>query len=212
MRILAIADAVSPVIYSENFPGNLPPIDLVLAAGDLPGYLLEFVADKLSVPPVYVMGNHGGYLRDEAAGSDGDRMRRPGGCLDAHLRVVEVGGLLIAGFEGSARYRPGLHQYTEFQFAQMTARLAPRMLLNRHTRGRSLDVLLTHAPPTGPHAADDWPHRGIPAFEAFARRWRPRLHVHGHVHLMGANSPREYVTPEGVRVINAYDFTLIELD
>jgi hypothetical protein len=74
-----------------------------------------------------------------------------------------------------------------------------------------VDVLLTHAPPQGPHAGADYPHRGVAAFNRFHRAWRPRLHVHGHVHLSGANAPREYVTEEGVRVVNAYDFALIDL-
>jgi hypothetical protein len=72
--------------------------------------------------------------------------------------------------------------------------------------------LLTHAPPKGPHEGNDFPHRGIPAFNRFAKRWQPKLHVHGHVHLNGVNAPRSYVTDEGMRVVNAFRFTLIDLD
>lgn len=65
MRLLVIADAVSPVVYSNNFPENLAPFDAVLSAGDIPGYLLEFIATKTRVPPVYVFGNHAyGVMRD----------------------------------------------------------------------------------------------------------------------------------------------------
>jgi uncharacterized protein len=209
-RILAVADAVSPVVYSERFPTNLPPFDVVLCAGDLPGYLLEFMATKLRVPPVYVIGNHGNaYIRSADAP---DEIRLPGGCINAHRRVVEVGGLLVAGIEGSARYRPGPHQYSERAMSAMVAGLTPRLLLNRIRHGRAVDVLLTHAPPKGPHEGADHAHRGVAAFNRFHRRWRPRLHVHGHVHLTGANAPREYVTEEGVRVVNAFEFALIDLD
>ncbi len=208
MRLLLIADAVSPVVYSTNFPGNLAPLDAILSAGDIPGYLLEFLATKSRVPPVYVFGNHAyGKLRDPET----DEEHPPGGCIDAHLRVVEVGGLLIAGVEGSLRYRPGPHQYTQWQFRALTRRLYPRLLWNRARFGRAVDVLLTHAPPVGPNAGDDRVHQGVGAFNEFHRLWRPRLHVHGHVHLSGANAPREYVTPEGVRVVNAYEFTVVEL-
>jgi Icc-related predicted phosphoesterase len=209
MRILAVADAVSPVIYSERFPDNLPPFDLVVSAGDMPGHVLEYMATKLRVRPVYVLGNHGnGYVRDPAT----DRIGLPGGCLNVHRRVVDVGGLLIAGIEGSARYRPGPLQYSEFEMELHSAALAPRLAWNRLFRGRALDVLLTHAPPSGPHEGSDFPHRGVPAFNRLVRRWRPRLHIHGHVHLSGANAPREYLTKEGVRVVNAFEFTIIELD
>jgi Icc-related predicted phosphoesterase len=209
MRILAVADAVSPVVYSERFPDNLPPIDLVLSAGDMPGHVLEYMATKLKVPPVYVLGNHGnGYVRDPVT----DAVSLPGGCLNVHRRVLEVGGVLIAGIEGSARYRPGPHQYSQFEMEMHCAALAPRLAWNRLARGRAVDILLTHAAPRGPHEGTDHPHRGVTAFNRFARRWRPRLHIHGHVHLSGANAPREYLSPEGVRVVNAFEFTLIDFE
>ena len=208
VRILAIADAVSPFVYSSNFPSNLPPFDVVLSAGDMPGHVLEFVATKSTVRPLYVLGNHAnGYLRDPHDGTPS----LPGGCINVHGRVIEHQGLLIAGIEGSGRYRPGPHQYTEAQMEWIAARLAPRLAWHRALRGRRLDVLLTHAAPKGPHEGADRPHRGIPAFNRLHRMWRPRLHVHGHVHLSGANARREYVSDEGVRVVNAFEQTLIEL-
>ena len=209
MRILAVADAVSPIVYSSNFPKNLPPFDLVLSAGDMPGHFLEFLATKLTIQPVYVLGNHSqGYLFDPET----DRETLPGGCINAHGKVLEVNGVLIAGIEGSARYRPGPQQYSEFQMAAMTRALEPRLAWNKLTKGRAVDILLTHAAPKGPHEGEDFPHRGVPAFNRFVERWKPKLHVHGHVHLNGANAPREYVTDAGVRVINAFEFTLIDID
>lgn len=208
-RILAIADAVSPVIYSTSFPGNLPPFDAILSAGDVPGDTLEFVATKTSTTPLYVLGNHGdGFIRDSVT----DELRLPGGCINAHLKLIEVAGLVVLGVEGSARYRHGDQQYSEREFAIMLARLSPVLWLSQHRRGRAVDVLLTHAPPLGPNAGADFPHRGVPAFNAFHRRWRPQLHVHGHVHLSGANAPRSYVSPEGVKVVNAFEFTLIDIE
>lgn len=208
MRLLLIADEVSPVVYSQNFPGNLGPLDLILSAGDIPGYLLEFLATKTTVPPIYVFGNHAyGKVRDAATGEE----HQPGGCLNAHLRVLEVGGLLVAGVEGSLRYKHGPHQYTQRQFGAMTRRLYPALQWNRWRHGRALDVLLTHAPPKGPNEGDDHVHAGVQAFNEVHRLWRPKLHVHGHVHLLGANARREYFSPEGVRVVNAFQFTVVEL-
>src|SRR5690606_38190076 len=110
------------------FPDNLPPFDAVLSAGDVPGTLLEFVATKTRVPPVYVFGNHAyGHVRDPQTQVESP----PGGCIDAHLRVVEVGGLLVVGVEGSLRYRPGPHQYTQAEFFALTRRLYPRLAWNR---------------------------------------------------------------------------------
>ena len=208
VRVLAVSDAVSPVVYSQNFPANLPPFDVVLGAGDLPGHVLEFIATKTRTPPVYVIGNHGNaYLR----GEDPEELRLPGGCISAHRRVVRVAGLLIAGLEGCARYRPGPHQYSQAAYQLMAAAMAPQLLWNRARYGRAVDVLLTHAAPVGPHAGTDWPHRGVAAFNRFHALWRPQVHVHGHVHLSGANAPRRHVAPGGVRVINAYEFATFEV-
>lgn len=207
MRLLAVADEVSPVIYSHNFPGNLPEFDLVLGAGDLPGETLEFIATKVRVPLAFVFGNHAeGYVRD-ASGEE----RPPGGCVNAHLRFLELGGVSILGVEGSARYREGPHQYSERDFAFMLARLAPRLWARKRRYGRGVDVLLTHAPPVGPTAGADHAHRGVPAFNDFHRRWLPQVHVHGHVHLSGSSAERAYTTADGVRVINAFQFSLIDL-
>ena len=208
VRVLAIADAVSPVVYSENFPRNLPPFDVVLSAGDMPGHVLEFVATKTRTPPAYVIGNHANaYLRAE----DPDEARLPGGCINVHQRVVRIGGLIVAGFEGCARYRPGPHQYAQATYHMMLAAMTPQLLWHRARHGRAVDVLLTHAAPVGPQAGDDWPHRGVAAFNRFHALWRPKVHVHGHVHLSGANARRSYVTAHGVRVVNAYEFTLFEV-
>lgn len=212
VRILAIADEVSPFVYSENFPGNLPPFELMLAAGDMPGHVLEFVATRLTTTqPVYVIGNHREeYLRRDDP-ETAQQTQLPGGCINAHGRVLELNGLLIAGFEGSPRYSAGPHQYSEWQFHTMTRKMAPKLLLNRARHGRAVDILLTHAPPKGPHEGEDYPHRGVGAFNHFVDTWKPKLHVHGHVHLNGANAAREYVTGSGVRVVNAFGFTMIEL-
>jgi len=208
MRILAIADTVPPSVYAEDFPGTLPTFDLVLSAGDIPAHVLDFVASKQTTAPVYVLGNHAiDYLRDPHSGAP----EAIGGCINVHGRVIEHAGLLIAGIEGSLRYRPGPHQYTARQMDRLAARLAPRLAWHRLRHGRALDILLTHAAPLGPHAGQDRPHHGVPAFNRLHRWFRPRLHVHGHVHLHGAEASREYVTPEGVRVVNAYGVTLIEL-
>lgn len=209
MKILAISDAVSPIIYSANFPGNLPEVDLILSAGDMPGHILEFVATKHKVRPLYVIGNHANaYIYD----AETQTKKLPGGCLNIHGRVVEVNGVLIAGIEGSARYRPGPHQYTEKQMHMQCFKMTPQLMWNKHKKGRAVDILLTHAAPKGPHEGADYPHRGVGAFNAFVKKWRPKLHVHGHVHLNGANEPREYTTEQGMRVVNAYEFTVIEID
>lgn len=133
VRLLLLSDQVHPHIHSPRFPENLPPFDLVLAAGDLPG---EY---RLALKPLPL--------------------------------------------------------------------LLPRRLL----LGHGLDVLLTHAPPPGPTSGEDFAHRGAGAFLLLHRLYRPRLHVHGHTPLLGANPKRRHRTPLGVEVVHAQGYALIAL-
>lgn len=208
MRILALADHEHPFIHQSRFPENLPPFDLVLIAGDLPGSYIEFVATKVTAPVVYVHGNH----KEEYVQDYLGNLTAPGGAIKGHGNIVDVAGIKIAGWGGCPRYNKGdIGQYNEpealTKFASWLPVLKPRQL----RLGHGVDILLTHAPPPGPHAGQDFAHRGSTSLEWFHRMYRPKLHVHGHVHLYEAQPKREYITEGGVRVVNAFEYTLIEL-
>jgi Icc-related predicted phosphoesterase len=208
VRILALSDQIHPFIYQERFPSNLPPFDLVLIAGDLPGSYIEFVATKVRVPVVYVHGNH----KEEYVQDYLGHLTPPGGAIPAHGRIVRVAGLRIAGWGGCPRYnRREMGQYAEAEAQGRFLSWLPLLMPRRLAQGHGVDILLSHAPPPGPHAGPDFAHRGSSALGLFHRLYRPRLHVHGHVHLYEAQPQREYLSPEGVRVVNAFAYTLIEL-
>lgn len=71
------------------------PFDLVLAAGDLPGAYLEYVATKVRVPVLFVPGNHG----EEWVLEEG-RRKRPGGVVNLHGRLFRHQGRLFYGIGG----------------------------------------------------------------------------------------------------------------
>lgn len=186
----------------------MPPFDLVLVAGDLPANYIEFVATKVTVPVVYVHGNHKEEYTQDYLGN----LTPPGGAIAAHGRVVDVAGIRVAGWGGSPRYNNGdFGQYDESQAKTRFLTWYPALGSRRVRRGHGVDILLSHAPPVGPHAGADFAHRGSTSLSMFHRLFRPKLHIHGHVHLYEAQPKREYVTPEGVRVINAFEYTLIEV-
>mgnify|MGYP006925704906 CR=1 FL=1 len=78
---------------------------------------------------------------------------------------------------------------------------APTWLSSRDVLGASV----------GPSAGEDFAHRGARAFLLFHRLFRPRLHVHGHTPLLGANPERRHRTPLGVEVVHAQGYALIAL-
>jgi Icc-related predicted phosphoesterase len=207
MRILAISDQVVPQVYDASIKARFSDVEMVLSCGDLPGYYLDFVVSMLNVPLFYVMGNHGREL--ERAHDDG-RARRPGGCTDIDERVVEHGGLLIAGLEGSMRYKEGPYQYTERQMSRKALRLGTKLLGLRLLKGRRLDILIAHAPPQGIHDGRDLCHSGFRALLKFMERHGPQYLIHGHSHLYDQLQPT--TTRYGSTVVaNAFPYRVIDV-
>jgi len=208
MKILSLSDVTLPFIYSPQIRQRFPDVDLVIACGDLPYYYTEYVISALDRPLFYVRGNHD--KRVEVS-QEGERTG-PGGGVDLHRRLVRHEGLLLAGVEGSLRYRPGRFQYSQFEMWWFVLTLAPRLLVNRLRFGRYLDIFVTHAPPAGIHDKTDLPHRGIKAFRWFIQVFQPAIHFHGHIHIYNPETTTETRLGQ-TRVINTYGYreTVFEL-
>jgi Icc-related predicted phosphoesterase len=149
----------------------------------------------------FVRGNHDKVIEYSTAG----QRTAPHGGFDLHSRLFNYKGLLIAGVEGSPRYRPGPFQYSQSEMWRHVLWLAPRLLYNRLRCGRALDVFASHAPPAGIHEGTDFPHRGITAFRWLDTVFKPAVHLHGHVHIYSPKQPVETALGR-TRVINAFGF------
>ena len=188
--------------------------DLVLGCGDLPFDYLEYIVSRTDVPLLYVPGNHDPSLvppdltwmplRAVVPPGPG-----PEGCVNIDGRIVEVGGLRIAGLGGSLRYKAGDNQYSQGQMDRRALKLEFRARLSRVRNGRKLDVLVTHAPPFGLAEAVDSAHVGFVAFVRLIRSFHPLLAVHGHVHPYGRTLPERKLG--ATRVINVVPSRLITL-
>jgi Icc-related predicted phosphoesterase len=199
VNILALSDRVVPYVYSPTVKETFKDIGLIVGCGDVPAGYLEYVVSQFCVPLIYVSGNH-----------DSDGYHVPGG-VDVDGKVIRVAGLTAAGLGGSRRYkREGRHQYTETEMHLRALWLLPRLLLRRLAHGHGLDVLVTHAPALGIHDADDLTHRGFLAFRRLLQVARPRLMLHGHVHL-AENLDRRESALHGVRIVNVYPALNVQL-
>jgi Icc-related predicted phosphoesterase len=201
MKILCVSDKVEEMVYSTRAKDRFNDVDLVISCGDLPYYYLEFITDALRKPVYYVRGNHANKVEYTSSGPKTEPM----GCINLHRHTVNLSGLLMAGFEGSVRYKPGPFMYTQRQMWTYVFQMVPRLLLNRVRYGRYLDILVTHAPPFEVQDRNDLPHQGFQAFRWFLKVFQPALHFHGHIHLYANNDPW-MTTFERTRVINAYGF------
>lgn len=206
MRILTVSDKIDETLYGPHVRSNVGRVGLILSAGDLPFYYLDYLISTLDAPGYFIYGNHGA----EGTAENEDRGGHVSGYRNLDGRVVRVQELLLAGLEGSIRYNDSSpFQYTQGEMLLKVLGLAPRLFLNRVRYGRYLDILLTHSPPFGIHDGPDRPHQGFRSFLRFMRWFRPRYLIHGHQHVYNHKTPT--MTQYGeTTIINTYGHRIIE--
>lgn len=206
---LVVSDTIIPILYSPLLVERFPDIGLLIGCGDLPYYYLEYLVSTLNAPLFFVRGNH-----DKLVDYGGEHERSsPGGGIDLHRRVENWRGVLLAGVEGSLRYRNGPFQYSQVEMWLHVFKLIPGLLINRIRHRRFLDIFVTHAPPFGVHDSEDLPHQVIRAFRWLIKTFTPGYHFHGHIHTYNPNTTIETIVGS-TRVINAYGYntTLVQID
>lgn len=208
MKILSLSDKVVEFIYSSSVKNKFTDVDLVLGCGDLPYYYLEFVVDALNVPVYFVRGNHASKIEFS---ENGERTGPEGAC-DLHRKTINHKGLLLAGFEGSLRYKPGGFQYSQTEMWWMVLLMIPKLLRNRLLYGRYLDIFVSHSPSWEVNDQDDRAHQGFKAFRWLVKTFKPSYHFHGHVHNYDGRK-RVETKFHNTLVINAFGYqkTLVKL-
>lgn len=101
------------------------------------------------------------------------------GIINAHLKVCEVGGVRIAGFDGNMKY-----VFAErFTSAGNSVWEAAQRELQELGGFPAVDILISHYPPAmeGDHEIDT-SHRGIQAIRDYIDRVQPKYHFYGHHH------------------------------
>jgi predicted phosphodiesterase len=125
MKILSLSDKTISFIYSPQVQNRFQGVDLIIGCGDLSYYYLEYVLNALDVPLFFVRGNHDNEIEYSTSG----KQSSPAGGVDLHRRVINHKGLLLAGIEGSLRYKPGPFQYTQ---AEMWIHVFPLYFYHGH--------------------------------------------------------------------------------
>ena len=209
MKILAVSDRVMDQLYCTDVRAKYPNVDLIIGCGDLPFYYLEFLVSALDRRLVYVRGNHD---KGPQYTVEGRILKQVQGGDDIHGRSVKREGLLLAGLEGSMRYRPGRpYMYTESEMRYQVAQLLPILLKNKLRHGRFLDILVTHSPPFGIHDRTDLPHTGFKIMRNLLQWVKPRFMLHGHIHIYR----RDTVTVtkfEETTIVNVYPYCLLDFN
>lgn len=128
--------------------------------------VIAHVRAACECPVVFVPGNHD--LDDPPEDADG---------VNADRRIVEVGGLRIAGFGGAGPTPFGF----PYEWSEAEAEEALERLLGD---AGAFDIFLSHSPPSDTRL--DRTARGAFVGSAAVKRWilraRPKLFVCGHIH------------------------------
>jgi Icc-related predicted phosphoesterase len=215
VKILCVSDQIDPQVYSPRIKERFSDVELILSAGDLPLYYLDFIISTLNKPLLFVFGNHNTedmkYYKKLWNDPLIQEIKEYQGCGAIHMgtKVKTEGKLIVAGLGGSMRYNNGSNQYTDFQMYLEIFKLIPHLLWNRIFHGRYLDILLTHAPPKGIHDKNDKCHNGFKAYLWFMKAFKPKFLVHGHIHLYDLCETRSTVW-KNTTVINAFNHYVIE--
>ena len=206
VKILVLSDEVVERLYSLCTSGHFSEIELILGCGDLPYPYLENLLTFLNLPLFYVPGNH-----DPIYNPNNSLAHAEGGS-NLDLKVTRYKNFLIGGFGGSTRYRPnGTNQYTQTEAYFRAFKLLPRLLLNRISYGRALDILMTHSPPYGIHDDETQSHQGLKAINWLHRLAKPRYHFHGHTHFQRGNLSPSETTRNLTKIVNVFPYKIIEV-
>ncbi len=197
MKILAIADQESPLLWDYFDRSYLEGIDLILSCGDLKPQYLSFLATFAHAPILYVHGNHDERYEEVP----------PDGCICIEDQIYVHEGVRILGLGGSMRYKPGAHQYTQSQMRRRVWKLWWRL---KYRKG--FDILLTHSPAYQLNDGQDLPHRGFEVFRTLLDKYKPAFFIHGHVHMNYGRSFPRLSTYNETQVINAYEKYIFEMD
>lgn len=197
MRILAIADEESKFLWDFYEKGMLDGIDLIISCGDLDPNYLSFLVTMASVPVLYVHGNHDAKYEKVP----------PDGCVCIEDTIYVHEGVRILGLGGSMRYKPGAHQYTEFQMQCRVQRLRPKIW-----RHGGFDILVTHAPAYQLNDGEDLPHQGFRAFLYLMEKYKPKFFLHGHVHMNYGRQHKRYDKYNDTHVINAFERCVFDFE
>lgn len=197
MRILAVADQESKLLWDFYERGMLDGIDLIISCGDLDPNYLSFLVTMATVPVLYVHGNHDGKYEKIP----------PEGCICIEDELFVYKGIRILGLGGSMRYKKGPHQYTEKQMQWRVQKL--RFKLWRH---RGVDILVTHAPAYQLNDGMDLPHQGFRAFLWVMEKYRPKFFLHGHVHMSYGRQHKRYDKYGDTHVINAFERCVFDFE
>lgn len=155
MNILIFSDLPTS---GFDFPEVQP--DLILLLGDISLRNLYRIEKKYLCKKIGILGNH-----------DKSEYYKEVNISNAHKCILNVDGLVIAGFQGSPIYNDKpFGQHSNEEVAEFLA-----------TINQPIDIFIAHSNPVYSDTDQD-SHRGFAAFNEFIQQHQPKYFLHGHLH------------------------------
>jgi Icc-related predicted phosphoesterase len=192
-KILIISDVEILFDYPISIiKEKFKDVDFIISAGDLSNTYLDYLFTTLNKDIFYVNGNHVSRTSHDISF-----------CKNIDGKVIKYKGLKIMGLGGSKKYSYEPNQYSEYE---MTQRIIPNL---GNLIFRKLDIMVTHASPRRIHDKEHFVHQGFEVFHKIIKYFKPKLWIHGHIHLDSHHDVQETQVEE-TKVINAYGYKIIE--
>jgi len=192
-KILIISDNEVLRTYPiDTLKSKFYDVDFIISAGDVGNDYLDYLFTTLNKDVLYVNGNHTSKESHDISF-----------CKNIDGKVIKYQGLRIFGLGGSQKYSYAPNQYSEFEMWE-------RIIVNfKSLLFGKIDIMVTHAPPRYIHDREDFIHQGFKVFHKILKYFKPKLWIHGHIHLISHMSTQE-TQFEKTRIVNAYGYKVIE--
>lgn len=192
MRILLFSDFHNAMDLHAlgSVLSSLPDSDVAFTLGDISSSDLLSVKELIPNVPIYgICGNH-----DCAATLD------LAGIPNIHGKFVEIGGLRVAGFGGSVRYKRGLYtMFSQKESLAIAESLPAADILISHDRS-----FIGSSPDLSAEFTQN-PHEGLVGITSYLRNERPFFHIHGHIH-----ETKRYICNE-INTLSVYGAVLVNV-
>ncbi|WP_309245171.1 metallophosphoesterase [Clostridium sp. CF012] len=195
VKVLLVSDIEDSYIWDHFDYERFSEIELVISCGDLKAEYLEYIADMIKAPVIYVNGNHDTrYLNNP-----------PAGCIPIDDKIFVYKNLRILGLGGSIDYNKGPFQYSQKEMQKRVAKLKLSLWKNK-----GFDILVTHSPAKGMGDAKDPCHQGFEVFIDVLNKYSPKYFFYGHQHLEYGKGERRMIY-NTTTLINAFRYYIIEI-
>ena len=158
--------------------------DAVIFLGDIKNSFLQRICEIVKGPMYGVLGNHDGFETIEGTG-----------IVNMHGTTINIGGLTIAGWQGSFKYKHGDYPSFTQEDSMKFAKELP-----------AADILISHDSPYRLYGENS-AHIGLKGISRYIKNKKIPLNIHGHQHVNRVMQLRN-----GTAVICVYRAAIMETD